>query len=83
MRRIEATGFEDAVSDDRPALYVSSGFGNTHGLPEIHLHMHDPVEDVMVQFWVPKDLLLAAILDPNPEVEASETLGVIAAEPTA
>lgn len=80
MRKITATGYDEYIEEGRPTLYVSSGFGNTHGLPEIHLHMYDPSEDVMVQFWVPKDLLLQAVLDPNPDVEPSPTLGAVDAE---
>lgn len=80
MRKITATGFDEYIEEDRPTLYVSSGFGNTHGLPEIHLHLTDPTTGDEVMAWFPKDLLLQAVLDPNPDVEPSPTLGAVDAE---
>lgn len=66
MRKIYATGFDEIIADDRPVLHVSGGFGNTHGLPEVHLEMTDPADGATVRFWVAKDELLAALLDPDP-----------------
>lgn len=83
MRRIIETGNADAIEDDRIQAFISTGRGNTAGLPEIHLHLLDPVtgQEVMAYFF--KDDLLAAILDPNPEIKPSEVLGVTLQEPTA
>ena len=65
MKKIYATGHEHAIPEDRPTVYVSHGAGNIPGEPEVHLLMTDPTDDTMVQFWVRRDALLAAILEPE------------------
>jgi hypothetical protein len=66
MRKIEATGFESELPEDRPVLYVSSGAGNHAGVPEVHIHFHDPVDGSLIA-WFPRDALVAALLDPDEE----------------
>ncbi|ALJ19508.1 hypothetical protein [Microbacterium sp. No. 7] len=44
MIRVDATGFDDTHPDDRPALYVSGGNGNTD-VPEVHITFVDPCFD--------------------------------------
>lgn len=41
--RIPFTGFEPFIDEDQPALYLSTGSGNTPGAKEVHLHLYDPV----------------------------------------
>lgn len=66
MRKVTATSAEDLVGEDRPTIYISSGRGNTAGLPEIHIEITDPATGQEVRGWFFKDELLAAILDPDP-----------------
>jgi hypothetical protein len=65
VKYIYATGYEEIIRDDRPFVAVSGGAGNCSGVPEIHLHAYDPIDGRTVQFWVPRDELLAAILHPE------------------
>lgn len=67
MRKIHATSIEDVIPDDRITAYISSGHGNSGGLPEIHIHVVDPVTGQEVRAWFAKDEILAAVLDPHDE----------------
>lgn len=67
MRKITATGYEETIPEDRPTAYISGGAGNHAGVPEIHIHLYDPAEDMMVQAWFPRDAILAAVLHPEDE----------------
>lgn len=77
MRKITETG--DFIDDDRVQMYVSSGQGNTH-LPEVHIRLVDPTTGVELQAWFYRDEAIAALLDPNPEIKPSPTLGAVDAE---
>lgn len=50
--KIETTGVQHFIEDDRPALYATFGAGNTnHEHLEVHLEWVDPVEDLNVRGW--------------------------------
>lgn len=83
MVKITETGHADAIDEDRIQIFVSTGRGNTAGLPEIHIEVLDPLTGQSIAAWYFKDELLAAILDPDPTPIPSEVLGVITEEPTA
>lgn len=83
MVRVTATGFDDIIEADRPAIYVSSGAGNSHGLPEVHLTAIDPLDGTEIRFWVFKDDLLAAVLDSDAPIRVTPVLGATLEEPTA
>ena len=61
-RRIEATGFEDCIEEDRPGLYVSGGAGNLEGVREVHLAFVDTAEDIDIALgWFPVAALRDAL----------------------
>jgi hypothetical protein len=61
VKKILATGFDDYIDEDKPALYVSHGAGNLSGVDEVHLEVVDPEDGSTVRLWVRRDDLLAAI----------------------
>jgi hypothetical protein len=77
MRKIITTSYPEAVPEDRPAIYISTGQGNRAGVPEVHLHYTDPFGDVEIPLgWFRRDDLIAALLDPDPEPQRLGRAGV-------
>lgn len=67
MKKLFATGYDLAIEDDRPQLYISSGAGNT-AEDEIHFDFVDPFYGEHVRGWFNKTDLLAAIIAPDGEM---------------
>ena len=62
MIKVNATGFEDQIEEDRPALYLSSGAGNVRGVQEAHLIYVDTAKDIEVVLgWFPVHALRDAL----------------------
>lgn len=60
MKKIIATGLDDFIEEDRPAIYLSHGDGNTSE-PEVHIHIFDPEDGTEIRAWFKRDELLDAL----------------------
>lgn len=61
MRKIEATGFEDYLPEERPTLYISGGRGNGEG-QQVFLQYVDPEDGAEVRLgWFRTEDLWNAI----------------------
>lgn len=59
--KVLATGFDGYVDDDRPAVYITPGFGNLGHRDEVHLEFVDAADDIAVGAWFPIAALEAAL----------------------
>jgi hypothetical protein len=77
MRKIISTSYPGCLPEEKPALYISTGQGNTPGVPEVYLQYVDAHTGQDINLgWFRRDDLIAALLDPDPEPQRLGRSGV-------